>query len=29
VAGPLGFQPAEFFQMDAGERAVPRVDLAR
>jgi LemA protein len=29
VAGPLGFQPAEFFQMEAGERAVPRVDLAR
>jgi LemA protein len=29
VAGPLGFQPAEFFQTDAGERAVPRVDLAR
>jgi LemA protein len=29
VAGPLGFQLAEFFQMEAGERAVPRVDLAR
>jgi LemA protein len=29
VAGPLGFQPSEFFQMEAGERAVPRVDLAR
>src|SRR5262245_57183138 len=29
VAGALGFQPAEFFQMEAGERAVPRVDLAR
>jgi LemA protein len=27
VAGPLGFQPAEFFQMDAAERAVPRVDV--
>jgi LemA protein len=27
VAGALGFQPAEFFQMDAAERAVPRVDL--
>jgi LemA protein len=29
VAGPLGFQTAEFFQMEAGERAVPRVDLSR
>ncbi len=27
VASGLGFQPAEFFQMDAAERAVPRVDL--
>ncbi|MGH7319477.1 MAG: LemA family protein [Candidatus Rokuibacteriota bacterium] len=27
VAGALGFQPAEFFQMDAAERALPRVDL--
>jgi LemA protein len=27
VATGLGFQPAEFFQMDAAERAVPRVDL--
>lgn len=28
VAGGLGFQPAEFFQIDAAERAVPRIDLA-
>jgi len=28
VATGLGFQPAEFFQMDAGERAVPQVDLS-
>jgi LemA protein len=28
VAAGLGFQPAEFFQMEAGERAVPRVDLS-
>jgi LemA protein len=27
VAGTLGFQPAEFFEMEAAERAVPRVDL--
>ena len=27
VAGALGFQPAEFFEMDAAERAVPGVDL--
>jgi LemA protein len=27
VAGPLGFRPAEFFEMEATERAVPRVDL--
>jgi LemA protein len=27
VASGLGFQPAEFFQMDAAERALPRVDL--
>jgi LemA protein len=27
VATPLGFQPADFFQMDAAERAVPRADL--
>jgi LemA protein len=27
VAASLGFQPAEFFQMDEAERAVPRVDL--
>jgi LemA protein len=27
AAGGLGFQPAEFFQMDVGERAVPHVDL--
>ncbi len=27
VAASLGFRPAEFFQMEAGERAVPRVDL--
>src|SRR5262245_19767232 len=28
VAGSLGFQPAEFFQMDAAERTAPRVDLS-
>jgi LemA protein len=28
VAASLGFQPAEFFQMDQAERAVPRVDLS-
>jgi LemA protein len=28
VAGALGFQTAEFFQMDAAERAVPRVDVS-
>jgi LemA protein len=27
VAGALGFAPAEFFEMDAAERGVPRVDL--
>jgi LemA protein len=27
VAGSLGFHPAEFFQMDEAERAVPRVDV--
>jgi LemA protein len=27
VAGALDFQAAEFFEMDAAERAVPRVDL--
>jgi len=27
VAGTLGFQPTEFFQMDAAERAAPRVEL--
>lgn len=27
VAGALGFQPAEFFEMEAAERAVPRVEL--
>jgi len=27
VAGALGFRPAEFFEMEAAERAVPRVDL--
>lgn len=27
AARALGFQPAEFFQMDAAEREVPRVDL--
>jgi LemA protein len=27
VAAPLGFQPADFFQMDAAERGVPRADL--
>jgi LemA protein len=27
VAGALGFQPVEFFEMEAAERAVPRVDL--
>ncbi|HEV8310168.1 MAG TPA: LemA family protein [Methylomirabilota bacterium] len=28
AAAALGFAPAEFFQMDAAERAVPRVDLS-
>ena len=28
VAGALGFRPAEFFQADAGDQALPRVDLA-
>ena len=27
VAGTLGFRPAEFFQVDAGDRELPRVDL--
>jgi LemA protein len=27
VAGALGFQPVEFFEMEAAEGAVPRVDL--
>ena len=27
VAGALGFRPAEFFQADAAERALPRVEL--
>ena len=27
VAGALSFRPAEFFEMEATERAVPRVDL--
>ena len=27
VAGALGFQPAEFFETEAAERAVPQVDL--
>ncbi len=27
VAGALGFRPAEFFQVDAADRALPRVDL--
>jgi hypothetical protein len=27
VAGALGFSPAEFFQVDAPDRALPRVDL--
>jgi LemA protein len=27
VAGALGFTPAEFFQVDAGDRELPRVDL--
>jgi LemA protein len=27
VAGALGFRPAEFFQADAVDRALPRVDL--
>ena len=27
VAGALGFQPAELFQADADDRAVPKVDL--
>ncbi len=27
VTAGLGFQPAEFFQMDTAERAVPQVDL--
>jgi LemA protein len=29
VAAILGFRPAEFFQMEPGEGAVPRVDLGR
>jgi LemA protein len=29
VAAPLGFDPAEFFEMDVAERALPRVDLPR
>lgn len=28
VAGALGFQPAEFFQTDAADRQLPRVDLS-
>jgi LemA protein len=28
LAGALGFRPAEFFQADAAERALPRVDLS-
>ena len=27
LAGALGFKPAEFFQVDAGDRELPRVDL--
>jgi LemA protein len=27
VAGALGFRPAEFFQVDAGDRELPRIDL--
>ena len=27
VAGALGFRPAEFFQVDAGDRELPRVDV--
>jgi hypothetical protein len=27
VAGTLGFRPAEFFQVDAVDRELPRVDL--
>jgi LemA protein len=29
VAGMFGFKPGEFLQIDAAERAVPRVDLSR
>jgi LemA protein len=29
VAGALGFSPAEFFQVDAPDRALPRVDLGQ
>jgi LemA protein len=28
LAAALGFQPAEFFQAEAGDRAIPRVDLS-
>jgi len=27
VAAALGFRPAEFFEMEATERVMPRVDL--